>query len=78
MTDLKIAALFPATFVTRTTESVLTDPEKAEVRLRRIPQGRFGDPAKDLDGAAVFLASDAASYVTGQVLYVDGGAISAY
>jgi len=75
---VRVNCIAPGTFVTRTTEAVLTDPEKAEVRLRRIPQGRFGDPAKDLDGAVVFLASDAAAYVTGQILYIDGGAISAY
>ncbi|WP_242417756.1 SDR family oxidoreductase, partial [Sphingomonas panni] len=38
----------------------------------RIPAGRWGDPA-DLGGAAVFLASDAAAYVQGHVLAVDGG-----
>jgi 2-deoxy-D-gluconate 3-dehydrogenase len=38
----------------------------------RIPAGRWGDPA-DLAGAIVFLASDAANYVNGHVLVVDGG-----
>jgi NAD(P)-dependent dehydrogenase (short-subunit alcohol dehydrogenase family) len=38
----------------------------------RIPLGRWGKP-RDLAGAAVFLASDAASYVTGQQIVVDGG-----
>jgi 2-deoxy-D-gluconate 3-dehydrogenase len=75
---VRVNCIAPGTFVTRTTSAILSGAEKAEVRLRRIPQGRFGDPSKDLDGAAVFLASEAASYVTGQVLYVDGGAISAY
>ena len=75
---VRVNCIAPGTFVTRTTADVLSDPERAAVRLRRIPQGRFGDPDADLNGAAVFLASDAASYVTGQVLYVDGGAITAY
>lgn len=75
---VRVNCIAPGTFVTSTTADVLNDPEKAAVRLRRIPQNRFGDPDKDLNGAAVFLASDSASYVTGQVLYVDGGAITAY
>jgi gluconate 5-dehydrogenase len=40
--------------------------------LARIPMGRFGR-LEDLLGTAVFLCSDAAAYVTGQILYVDGG-----
>jgi len=40
--------------------------------IERIPAGRSGLP-NDMDGAVVFLASDAAEYVTGQVLFVDGG-----
>ncbi len=37
------------------------------MRLQRVPQGRFGAPSKDMDGVAVFLASDAAFYVTGHL-----------
>jgi NAD(P)-dependent dehydrogenase (short-subunit alcohol dehydrogenase family) len=40
--------------------------------LPRIPMTRFGEP-EELAGAAVFLASDASSYITGQLLMVDGG-----
>ena len=42
-----------------------------------IPWGRTGLP-KDLKGAAVFLASRASDYLTGQVLYVDGGMLASY
>jgi gluconate 5-dehydrogenase len=48
-----------------------SQPRIAEL-ARRIPLGRFGRP-DELVGAAVFLASDAASYITGQVLTVDAG-----
>jgi len=48
-----------------------TDPRVVEL-ARRIPLQRFGHP-DELVGAAIFLASDAASYITGQVLTVDAG-----
>jgi gluconate 5-dehydrogenase len=44
---------------------------------KRTPAGRWGDPP-EIAGAAVFLASDAAAYVTGHVLFVDGGFSVAY
>jgi NAD(P)-dependent dehydrogenase (short-subunit alcohol dehydrogenase family) len=40
--------------------------------ISRLPIGRLGEP-REIEGAAVFLASDATSYVTGTALYVDGG-----
>jgi NAD(P)-dependent dehydrogenase (short-subunit alcohol dehydrogenase family) len=50
----------------------LTDRQRA-ARLRRNPLERIGDPEADIGAVAVFLASDAGSYVTGQTIHVDGG-----
>ncbi len=44
--------------------------------MARIPLGRFGEPA-ELGGIVQFLCSDAAAYVNGQILYVDGGFLAA-
>lgn len=75
---VRVNCIGPGTFVTRTTSGLLSDPESSATRLRRIPLGRFGDPETDLAGAVVYLASPAAAYVTGQVFYIDGGALGAY
>lgn len=51
---------------------ILSDPALRNGFLSHMPLGRLGEP-KDVAGAAVFLASDAASFITGVTLYVDGG-----
>lgn len=58
------------------TAALRADPERYQSLLSRIPAGRWGVP-EDLVGATVFLASDAAAYVTGAVLAVDGGWLAA-
>ena len=58
---------------TDNTEQLRNDDKRNAEILARIPAGRWGIPA-DLAGAVVFLASDAAAYVSGQVICVDGGA----
>jgi gluconate 5-dehydrogenase len=50
--------------------------DHARVKGSRTPAGRWGDPS-ELVGAAVSLASDASSFVNGQVIYVDGGLLAA-
>jgi len=51
------------------------DPAKTRERARTVPLGRLGEPA-DIAGTVAFLCSDDASYITGQVLYVDGGMLA--
>ena len=65
-------AISPGTFCTELTKSLYDDPERAERIVSRIPLGRPGLP-DDLAGAVVYLASPASDYVTGQVLWIDGG-----
>ena len=55
------------------TQPLADDPGRLEQMSKRTLLGRLGDPAVDLGGTVVWLASDAARYVTGQVIYIDGG-----
>ncbi len=73
---IRVNALGPGYFRTALTEAFYADESWREAMLPKIPQGRFGE-LDDLVGPAVFLCSDAARYVTGQCLYVDGGYLAA-
>ncbi|WP_184021849.1 SDR family oxidoreductase [Haloferula luteola] len=69
---VNVNAIAPGYIATDNTEALRNDPTRAQQILARIPAGRWGDPA-DFKGPTVFLASDAARYVHGEVLVVDGG-----
>jgi len=71
--NIRVNALAPGWFPTHMSEWVIE--HKKDALLDAIPMRRFGS-GDDLKGAAVFLASEASSYVTGQVLVVDGGQTS--
>jgi 2-deoxy-D-gluconate 3-dehydrogenase len=70
--DINVNAIAPGYMATDNTEPLRKDPKRAPAILERIPAGRWGTP-QDLNGAVVFLASDASSYVNGYTLAVDGG-----
>lgn len=70
--DIRVNAISPGSFDTSMMDVVKDDPSKLEDYLARLPMKRAGGE-DDIKGAAVFLASDAAQYVTGHNLVVDGG-----
>jgi 2-deoxy-D-gluconate 3-dehydrogenase len=69
---INVNAIAPGYIATSNTRALRDDPARNQAILDRIPAGRWGEPS-DLGGAAVFLASDAARYVHGAALPVDGG-----
>ena len=69
---VNVNAIAPGYIATNNPAALRADPERSRQILERIPAGRWGEP-DDIAGAAVFLCSDAARYVTGHVLVVDGG-----
>jgi NAD(P)-dependent dehydrogenase (short-subunit alcohol dehydrogenase family) len=72
---VRVNCLGPGWIETALSRPLREDAEFFASTIERIPLGRWGDP-DDVAGAAVFLLSDAARYVTGQTLYVDGGLLA--
>lgn len=70
--NININAIAPGYMATDNTSALRADKERNQSIEERIPAGRWGTP-EDLAGAAVYLASDASSYVNGFTLAVDGG-----
>ncbi len=69
---VNVNGIAPGYIITDNTEALRNDKERSAAILSRIPAGRWGTP-EDLKGAVVFLASDAAKYIHGTILTVDGG-----
>jgi len=69
---LQVNAIAPGYFKTPLNQALVDDPAFTEWLEKRTPAGRWGN-VEELIGAAVFLSSDAASFVNGHTLYVDGG-----
>jgi dehydrogenase/reductase SDR family protein 4 len=69
---IRVNAIAPGLTRTRFAEALWSNPDILSVAMMRTPMGRIAEP-EEMVGAAIFLASDVSSYVTGQVLAVDGG-----
>lgn len=72
---VRVNAICPGWVRTDLNRNLWEDPGTAEATVERVPLGRWGE-TPDIVGAAIFLASDAASYVTGQTLVIDGGMLA--
>lgn len=70
--NIQVNAICPGVFATAMTEDFLKDKSFVQMIKAKVPLARYGKP-KELIGTAIFLASDASSYLTGHALVVDGG-----
>jgi NAD(P)-dependent dehydrogenase (short-subunit alcohol dehydrogenase family) len=71
-TGVNVNAIAPGVFPTPLNRSLIQGTPRGEELILRTPMRRFGE-AKELAGTAVYLASEAASFVTGEIVAVDGG-----
>ena len=69
---VRVNALAPGFILTDLTKKLWSDPQMQHWGLANTPQRRLGTP-EDMVGTAIFLASPAAAFLTGQIIYVDGG-----
>ena len=74
--NVTVNGIAPGFFISEMSEPVRQDPDKMKIFTNAIAMGRWGDP-QELIGAAVFLSSEAASYVNGHTIHVDGGVANA-
>jgi 3-oxoacyl-[acyl-carrier protein] reductase len=74
---IRANSMAPGIIATEMTKPALSEPELAADWMRRIPQRRYGTP-EDVADLALFLASDESSYINGEMIYVDGGAMWAW
>ena len=70
--NINVNAVAPSLIYTELAARTLQDPERLQRYLANVPLKRVGQP-KDVVGVCIFLASDASDFITGQILYVDGG-----
>jgi len=69
---ITVNALCPGPFATEMNRQLLNNPEQYAAFVAKVPMGRWGE-LHEITGAALFLASDASSYMTGNTLFIDGG-----
>jgi 2-deoxy-D-gluconate 3-dehydrogenase len=69
---VQVNAIAPGYIKTDFTEALVADAARTQALMARVPAGRWGE-ADDFKGPALFLASDASNFVTGEILTVDGG-----
>jgi gluconate 5-dehydrogenase len=74
--NVQVNGIGPGYFATEMNRALIENPDFDRWLKARTPAGRWGRP-EELIGAAVFLASDASSFITGQIIYVDGGVLAA-
>ncbi len=70
--NIRVNAIAPGLTKTRFSEALWSNPDILKMAVSKAPMGRIAEP-EEMVGAIIFLASDASSYVTGQVIAIDGG-----
>ena len=73
--NVNVNCIVPGAFYTQPMKRVLDDPTLGAIRVKKIPMRRYGDP-KEIAPLALYLASDASSFMTGAVLPIDGGELA--
>jgi NAD(P)-dependent dehydrogenase (short-subunit alcohol dehydrogenase family) len=73
--NIRANCIAPSMVKTRFSQPLWADPEALKKAEAQIPLGRLAEP-EEIVGAALFLASDASSYITGQTIYIDGGTLA--